>query len=414
MLSSLISNLATYFSKYFLVASYLPTLIFVLLNSVCSYLAFEAFHDWVDEQLGAADGIAKSLFGTTVFALITLALAYTLSTLIDPMRRVLEGRWPRWLARFFYPLQELRRLHIEAARGEAAKAQANMAEVDQWEEALIGARTNGGETKLALVDGEAYRGLVRMLEKGEVLRSQNRIIPHGQLAAIFAALRIQLSNHDALQPCGGRLLLDGLHARFIRLLDYTRRFAPAEHMRLLTELQSSFGTNLAPTSMGNVANAMETYAERRYNCNLALFWSNLQFAIPKDARALATLEDAKAKLDFMVGSAWLTLLSAFVWVAVLGASSDRLYWFLCAGIGGPTLAYVWYRAAIEQYRAFADVVITSLDMYRLDILQILRVPAPVDAADERETWDTLHRLANYPEGENENFRYQSAKPLSAI
>lgn len=414
MLSSLLSNLATYFSKNFLVASYLPTLIFVLLNSAGCYLAFETFHDWSDEQLGASDSIAKSLFGTSVVALITLALAYTLSTLIDPLRRVLEGRWPRWFARVFYPLQELRRLQIEAALGEAAKAQANVADVDQWEKALIGARTKGGKSKQAFVEGEAYRGIVRMLEEAEDLRSQNRIVPHMQLKVIFAALEEQLSEHDALKPCGGKLILEGLQARFIQLLDYARRFAPAEHMRLLTELQSSFGTNLAPTSMGNVANAMETYAERRYNCNLALFWSNLQFAIPKDARALATLEDAKAKLDFMVGCAWLTLLSALVWVAVLGSSSDRLCWFLGAGIGGPTIAYLWYRAAIEQYRAFADVVITALDMYRLDILQVLRVPEPADAADERETWATLHRLANYPEGENENFRYQPAKSPARI
>jgi hypothetical protein len=50
MLSTLLNSLATYFSKFFIVASFLPTLVFTFVNGAMAFLLFRSFHDWVSNE----------------------------------------------------------------------------------------------------------------------------------------------------------------------------------------------------------------------------------------------------------------------------------------------------------------------------------------------------------------------------
>ena len=171
------------------------------------------------------------------------------------------------------------------------------------------------------------------------------------------------------------------------------------------EINSNFGEqDIAPTKMGNVANTIQGYVLRRYHCNFEIVWSNLQRIIPKDDKANAALQEAKAQLDFLIACCWLTLLSALFWSIAFAIVDPSRPGFLIAALGGPVAAYMWYRAAAEQYRSFADVAMTSFDIFRFDLLTNMRLKQPIDVEDERRIWEHLDKLTTY--GESQNFRYE--------
>jgi hypothetical protein len=68
---------------------------------------------------------------------------------------------------------------------------------------------------------------------------------------------------------------------------------------------------------------------------------------------------------------------------------------------------MWYRAAAEQYRSFADIAMTSLDSFRLDLLRDMQLTPPADVQDERYMWENIDLLTTY--GEDRNFRYTPLK-----
>jgi hypothetical protein len=68
---------------------------------------------------------------------------------------------------------------------------------------------------------------------------------------------------------------------------------------------------------------------------------------------------------------------------------------------------MWYRAAAEQYRSFANVAMTSFDTFRFDLLREMRLKPAVDIEDERWIWENLDRLTTF--GESQNFQYEPPK-----
>ena len=52
---------------------------------------------------------------------------------------------------------------------------------------------------------------------------------------------------------------------------------------------------------------------------------------------------------------------------------------------------------------------TTLDAYRLRLLQDMRLALPVDLADEHNIWEKLDEIATYGESAEGNFRYVHPK-----
>src|SRR6266536_3387038 len=99
MLSTLLNSLASYFSKFFIVASWLPVVVFTFFHGLMGFLLFEAFHDWAMDLFFANPTATKTVFLTTTIVVGTLAAAYVLSSLNDFLRGLLEGRWPEAVRR---------------------------------------------------------------------------------------------------------------------------------------------------------------------------------------------------------------------------------------------------------------------------------------------------------------------------
>ena len=211
----------------------------------------------------------------------------------------------------------------------------------------------------------------------------------------------RLQNHDANVSSD----LTPEQDRLVTLIEYARERATARQAQLQNELNSNFGTQrLAPTKMGNVANTIQSYALRRYHCNFEIVWSNMQRLVQKDEKSNAALMESKTQLDFLVACCWLTLFWSAAWSAGFGWFVPSRTGFLFAAVAGPVIAYMWYRAAAEQYRSFADVAMTTLDAFRLDLLRDMHLRTPADVEEERYVWENIDRLTTY--GEDCNFRYE--------
>jgi hypothetical protein len=79
--------------------------------------------------------------------------------------------------------------------------------------------------------------------------------------------------------------------------------------------------------------------------------------------------------------------------------------FLFVALAGPLIAYAWYRAGVAQYRTFADVLRTSIDLFRFDLLNDLHIALPGDVPEEQALWDTLHRIHSFYEPQPLNYQH---------
>ena len=402
MLSTFLSQLQSYFSKYFFVGCVLPVVAFAFINCLGAYLTLDAVRKWTETN------IAKWADTASVTAAVGVALvifAYLLSALSTFLRRQLEGSWWRPLAQPFIPAQNRRRQHIIDAVYESAMNMADLDLAPQWEEKLRKAREQGMRASPNRVFNAPDKDdIEETLKHLEQMRKEHKMLGAGELETLTFRLVDRLSACDA----DASHVVSREHERLVALIDYGRMRATARHAAAQNELNSNFGAQeLAPTKMGNIANTIQSYALRRYHCNLEVIWSNLQRVVQRDEKSQAALQEAKTQLDFLIACCWLTLVWTLLWMVVTGLLIPNRTGFLSVALGGPAIAYMWYRAAAEQYRSFADVAMTCLDSFRLDLLSELHLRSPADVEDERLIWQNFDRLTTY--GENRNFRYETGK-----
>jgi predicted signal transduction protein with EAL and GGDEF domain len=86
------------------------------------------------------------------------------------------------------------------------------------------------------------------------------------------------------------------------------------------------------------------------------------------------------------------LVWALTWAIWLYATSGPAWVFLAIAIGGPIVAYVLYRVAVAQYRTLADLLRSSVDLFRLDLLAALQYQRPVSVDHERDLWNTIDAM----------------------
>ncbi len=127
-------------------------------------------------------------------------------------------------------------------------------------------------------------------------------------------------------------------------------------------------------------------------------------SIQSDEKFYATLIDAKTQLDFLVSLFWLTAVFTIIWLVVLLYGRTSWLAFVLVGVIGAGLAYLWYAIAKQNYLAFADILRTSIDLFRFDLLKELHVRLPSSSDHERKTWEQLNYLIGHG-GPTETVRY---------
>src|SRR6266404_8263914 len=101
MLGSLISSLTSlreFFSKSFFIGAFLPTLVFVFINTLILFAWSWPVHDWIRTQLLDSAAVDKAVTFTILF--IALWIGSIVTSALTPLgTRTLEGaNWWDWLS----------------------------------------------------------------------------------------------------------------------------------------------------------------------------------------------------------------------------------------------------------------------------------------------------------------------------
>lgn len=143
-----------------------------------------------------------------------------------------------------------------------------------------------------------------------------------------------------------------------------------------------------PTRLGNALRAAESYPgdEERWGLDAAFWWPRLYLILPDSARD--QVDNARASLDQLVV---LTMLSAAFGVVALTLSCAGLNLAVglgCAG-GALLLSRGSYLAAVTAAGVFGELVRSSYDLFRGDLLAKLGWPMPPTLRAERKLWTAL-------------------------
>jgi hypothetical protein len=423
MLSGLLDSIKSQFGgKSYWIGSMLPLVLFLAANAVVLRRHSTAIATWLP-KVDTLD--QKTLLYSALTALL-LSLAYILSIMNSLMLEALEGKVGpfRWASAPLYTRQWHSLRHIDQKFVRALSRRNEITDAHKaWSRALRRG-AHAGQARPPLTRAQAL--LWRFRAAGWTMALIRFLQSHGWTIAPKLLLRgvglvsIALRQNKA----GNTGPLVRAQADLESAVDYAISRYQFEIRRLLQRRQSDFpgvrptamdqpegpsaNSILGPTTMGNIGRAMTTYTLVRYQLDLDILWTRLQNSLQKDAKDYySVLQDSKAQVDCAVTLFWLSLVFTLIWPPLLlwlYLDSCTVFEFLGIGIVGPLLVGGFYLLACQSYRVFADVMRSSVDLFRFNILQALHLPLPVGSEEEKDLWLKLGIAIGF--GDKEDFQYK--------
>lgn len=401
-LSGLIEKLQSLFSPGLLISSVTPLICFIIFNGALLGCYFPEVNDWI-QAVFPADGIQKAVW-VVLFLIAILLAAYGFSSVGLPLREILEGR-------YLGPLLERRLKTAEQARfskliDAIGRASFNVWQIrnksNEWEEYLLEARIKGDSTNNCDYPqaGPIQVKLAKISEhnaKGEVVDAKEIADAVDALIAALQANSTKVRNKANFLDEHCRKL-DRDHCLLLELIKYACAQAENQYISLINEREFNFSIySIKPTSLGNIAESVRGYAQSRYAMNLEFFWTPLQKVLQTDIAFYKTVQDAKTQLDFAVSMFWLTAVSTVLWCIALPFLVRTYLPFLAVATLGPLLIRFWYFIAVQNYRSFAEILRSSIDLFRFALLKSFKISPPSDVESERLVWDNLRRKLSFGE-----------------
>jgi hypothetical protein len=386
-LTSLLDKIAGIFAKQFVIAAFLPTLIFAFVNGCLVRGGFRWLMSWFTPQSPGA-----SALDAAVTSVALVVGAYLLSSVNVLLRETLEGKhFPRWLSDHFEASERGKYSLIDKkyreARDEAERVGNSRAD---WQRKLSGAAVTG-DGKNAYVYATRSDAIARLHEQIEAARA----VPSNELEDAVNMLCVELEKSSVSRD-NGENDLERDRSALLDVLDDAEDAWRAREVRNFGLRSHRFGSfRIEPTIMGNIAQSMLSYGPSRYGLNAEAFWSRMQPTIQANKDFYASIQDAKTQLDFLIACCWLTTGTTGFWVvrATFGPPSI-LFLLLMAGLG-PMAARMFYLLACESYVTFAELVRTSIDLYRFALLKSLHMRLPSGIREERAIWNALQGVAAF-------------------
>lgn len=373
-------------------------LVFATVNGLLLYWVSGRFRHAVKGYFQMSAG-EQALVGFPILIAITLA-AYVFSTLNLLQREVLEGQ--HLLPYVQRKLKSGQQRRIGAWDNEIREKMTYIRQVEELGGVakLLTARQSGNDKPGPCIYAESSEAAKAVAELDRKRQRYDSITVE-ELGNAIDLLAAELEKCPVdKQDSPGDLVQRGLLNRDHETLRNCIKFSNEEALNSYTTLYNHREFNysrywLAPTAMGNIAESVRSYARSRYEMNLDPFWSRLQKVLLGDEKFYSTLVDAKTQLDFMISIFWLTVCITAVWSVTLLYLRRSLAAFLIVAVLGPVLSVLWYRIALQNYRAFADILRSSIDLYRFQLLDNLHVGKPCGTDQERRTWADLNQIIGY-------------------
>ncbi len=420
MIGTVLDSVQKLFGKGFLIAAFLPSLLF-LLGLHFLFFGRETFNETVI-LLGKGEWKEASLK-----VLITLAATYLLAYVVYGIRSGLhnfyQGRWPSVLGIVskVFTAWERKHAHEYDSRLET-KLQALSISYwilkDHFKKTFI-----PGSDRLA---PEAVRGrmeeiskshrliLASLKEKGFLNREKYwKLLAEAKLLQARQNLlpRYLQPKIEALVDEISRAYQHKQNAALRESVDELRALAEGEWTAAYSDRMENFPKDerwLRPTRLGNVAAAYETYSLERYGITLSTLWPRLYHVTPDRFRE--QIEEAKTFLDFTVILSFFSLLLTLVaGVQVVRGS----LWFSVEAMLLPFLfllgSGMLYLLAIQAMRSFGLQVAASVDLFRLKLLDELEIQRPHSPAAEKNLWTELRRFVEQGDVPTQYMRFKDEK-----
>jgi hypothetical protein len=417
MFGQVLDRINSWLGPSFILSYFLPWVLFAIANLVMIYHSYPAAALAMDPYL-TMDGVGKAIILLVGSALLGVA-AFITSPLIQGLTEILEGRpFPSKLAANLTKIQtdDLDRIELELNRlgnminsltqnqgadvvlatakqigdsGRRIMAPESIADAETAINSLRQARRAN-----ALVDpAHVIRALSKLEDalKQNCSDAGNLVVPVAVAGADEAAIKVAMEAATTEWKLSQQL--DNLFSEFLdQLYDYPRNIAEQRRTELRIVRYSRFArTAMAPTRLGNYAAALRSYCETRYAMDFDFFWPRLQAVFQKDEKLSENLSTAKVRLDFAVLSLWLSVIFTAAWLLVLPLASPTPSVALLIGIavGGPVVAMMWLGLVHTSYFTYAELIRSSIDFKRHELLDAFKMEAPADLAAEKKTWENL-------------------------
>jgi hypothetical protein len=134
---------------------------------------------------------------------------------------------------------------------------------------------------------------------------------------------------------------------------------------------------LLPTALGNRLRAFEDRAGQAYGVEAVPWWPRLHHVLPDQVRG--TVDRHRDQLDV---ASRLTIAWAVGAVALAGLLAPHWTWWWLPALSA-ALSWFAYRSALGAAGVYGTAVTAAIDVYRLHLLQEMRIRPPADTDAER-------------------------------
>jgi hypothetical protein len=386
-LGTVLDRLQGLFGKGYLVAGFLPALVFVLLNLGLGAWVSPVVRDLIRvlASLEAGDQVSVYL----VLAFVVGLFGFLLWSLNPWLRILLQGRaLPTFVQELLRRRQrdELRELEMELAswRRElwafrrATRSDAPDSWLGQLQQITSDRANADAEPAPEQPEGDAVLGRLEEL-KTEVPPPRFEIV--NQLFGEVVRRMPTAARHDAYR----------MQSTFQDLARRCLNATDAAYRRLLSERAANYPeheADLAPTRMANRWRVDNDYAWRRYQMDLEVFWPRLQRILHSEG-ASSLVDEKETQLSFATAMTTVSIVLVMMWwpLTVWGIRSSTIY-ALAVGLA-LVMVVSFYQAAALASAAYGSAVRSAVDLHRLDLLHSLGVERPRDSDEEREIWGRL-------------------------
>jgi hypothetical protein len=394
-LGTVLDRLQTAFGNPFLLAGYLPVLVFAVASLAAADWVFPSTQPWLKAFADA--GVAEQAPRLLLFLFATAVTGFLFWCLNPWFRECLEGAHllPAVLRRWLEVYQQEQRDRLEERWSGLRDELFEFRRAGkQWPDYLLVARRAG---IASAANVPVPRGLTDQYRALRRLRRWRLPIAFRQVLSFGADVATQLCTTSA----NAVPELDALHGGILELLAYGSGIAEREAGRLhakRTFLYPQGAGVLGPTLMANLSAVHRDYAWRQYRIDIDVFWARLQKIAQADAAFYQTFEQAKTQLDFAVAMTAASALFTLVWAPIVFSVGGTIWQFGAVFLGGLMAAHGFYWLAVRNYRAFGEMLRSVLDLYRFDLLKALHIDLPANGAAERVLWEQLSEHASLRSG----------------
>jgi hypothetical protein len=376
MIDTLLGKVAGLFEKDFLFASFLPCLIFMscTVATLTAVIGVDGVCEWM-EAWNAVQKSAATLFAT----LVIVIFAYVLHAMRPALTKFWSGRADLVVLWGFRKLGELIEAYRYRLMEERSKRFSPWQDVlDQftsdvekvWDANRPEPSPNNIKDLLKLANGlqEGMGAAVVKERVGEVVKAFS-LYSGEKLSVIYEPINRSI-------------------------MEWNER----EEVQIQTDtcaLDRHFGTleTIRATALGNIIESYNQYAYKRYRMEAEIFWPRLRRVIP--AEYFELVREPRILLDFSLAMA--TLGAAYALLALLAGPwlwYKPSFWLPLAA-AGLLVSYFFYRLGVGAAQQLGEMIRSSFDLFRLDLMTALSRPHPATFLAEQKQWEELSRVAVY-------------------